>query len=218
MPTGTDLAIHDLPSRPAPPNLEWLDEFICEVLIVEVLARLGSGKESTSAGAALRAMPRSLRQILPAQVRARFSEPGDLSARPHHGQCLTLLFRRPLDLCEIACPIDDPNHLHSVFHQPVKRKPAFDKERPGAFGDLGARGAELRMIPKQPALLFDAVINLVGGGEMLARDLIPDIEQVCAGAVRVANLAHALTPSRRQVGRALPSLALRNPPPRHRRC
>jgi hypothetical protein len=47
MPTNTDPAIYDLPSRPVPPDLEWLDEFVCEGLIVEVLARLESGKGAT---------------------------------------------------------------------------------------------------------------------------------------------------------------------------
>jgi hypothetical protein len=47
MPTIADPAIYDLPSRPLPPDLEWLDEFVCEGLIVEVLARLESGKEAT---------------------------------------------------------------------------------------------------------------------------------------------------------------------------
>jgi hypothetical protein len=47
MPTDIDPGIHDLPSRPPPPDLEWLDEFLCEGLIVAVLARLKSGKEAT---------------------------------------------------------------------------------------------------------------------------------------------------------------------------
>jgi serine/threonine-protein kinase RIO1 len=38
---------YELPSRPPPPDLEWLDEFVCEGLIVEVLGRLKSGKEAT---------------------------------------------------------------------------------------------------------------------------------------------------------------------------
>ena len=44
MPTNTDPAIYDLPSRALPPDLEWLDEFVCEGLIVEVRPRhVGSG-------------------------------------------------------------------------------------------------------------------------------------------------------------------------------
>ena len=64
MPTNNDPAIHDSPSHPPPPDLAWLDEFACEGLIVEVLARLKSGKEATVfvAEAALRAMPGLSRQ------------------------------------------------------------------------------------------------------------------------------------------------------------
>ena len=76
MPTNTDPAIYDLPSRPPPPDLEWLDEFVCEGLIVEVLARLESGKEAT-----VFRLPR--RRCGPCRIRRRRKTSGN-----SHGQAL----------------------------------------------------------------------------------------------------------------------------------
>jgi hypothetical protein len=58
------------------------------------------------------------------------------------------LFRRPFEAGEITGAVDDANHLHAVFHQPVKGQPTFNDEYPCALANLWAGGAKLRMIPQ----------------------------------------------------------------------
>src|SRR5277367_1760940 len=47
MSISTDPLFNNSPSCPPPAHLDWLSEFVSEGLIVEVLARLKSGKEAT---------------------------------------------------------------------------------------------------------------------------------------------------------------------------
>ncbi len=74
------------------------------------------------------------------------------------------LFRRPFDSSEITSSVDDPDHLHPVFRQAVKRQPTFDNERPGVFGNFWTRRAELRVILQQLTGALDVVIDPVGDG------------------------------------------------------
>jgi hypothetical protein len=104
------------------------------------------------------------------------------------------LFRGPFDSGEITDTVDDPHHLHPVFHQPVKRQPTFDNERPCVFGNLWMGGSELWVVFQQLTGLLNAVIDLVGGGGGIpGRDVEPDVQKVFAGTVCKTNLAHALT-------------------------
>jgi hypothetical protein len=61
------------------------------------------------------------------------------------------LFRRPFETGEITGAtgaVDDANHLHAVFDQPIKGQPTFNDEYPCALANLWAGGTKLRMIPQ----------------------------------------------------------------------
>jgi hypothetical protein len=72
------------------------------------------------------------------------------------------LFWSPVDSGEITRAVDNPHHLHPVFHQPIKRYPTFDDERPRAFSNLRTGGTELRMIPQELTAFLDAVMDSIG--------------------------------------------------------
>jgi hypothetical protein len=46
---------------------------------------------------------------------------------------------RPLEFREIARPIDDPDHLHTMLDQPIKSQPPFNYKHSGILSDFRTR-------------------------------------------------------------------------------
>jgi hypothetical protein len=107
------------------------------------------------------------------------------------------LFPRPFDPLEIARAVDDANNLHAMGGHAIQRQPALNDQRSRLFGDLRAHGAELGTPRESPTRFFDAIENVIRRGfRSLPGDVKPDIEQVLARAVSIANLAHGLAARR----------------------
>ena len=87
-----------------------------------------------------------------------------------------VLFRRPFKLLKIARAIDNADHLHSTFYQPIEREPPFDHQRSGVVSNFRARQAELRMVSQKLAARFNAIEDAIGDDRILRCDIEPDVE------------------------------------------
>ena len=103
-----------------------------------------------------------------------------------------VLFRRPFKLREIARAIDNADHLHPTFYQPIERQPPFDHQRSGIVSNFRARWAKFRIVSQKLAARFNAIEDAISGDRILRRDMEPDVEQVFGGAARKSNLPHPL--------------------------
>ncbi len=96
-------------------------------------------------------------------------------------QALGALFGRTFERRKIARALDDAHDLRPVTRQTIKRQPTLNHQSTRLRLNLGAGSPKLRMLGKERAPFFDAVIKSVSKRLGISgSDVKPNIQQVFA--------------------------------------
>jgi hypothetical protein len=96
---------------------------------------------------------------------------------------------RPLQLREIARPVDNTHDLYAIFDDTIERNPTLYHKGPRTLPNLWPRPAKPRMIPQGIASRFDRVIDPIGDHRIVGSNPLPNIQQVPTRPACITDLA-----------------------------